>query len=554
MKPMRPVQEIYMKTIHFLLRLRPLHAAATLFAAILFPILPVAVLAQTSSYVQTNIVSDGSVTAQQTDSNMLNPWGIALGKAFWIDGEASGFSLVDSAAGVKQFNVTVPPASSSATKGSPTGVVINTDTTLFPITGGSANFIFATRDGSIAAWNTTTNPNAVTVVNNSSKGAGYTGIATDKNSTATYLLAANFNLGTIDIFDGSFNPTTLQGNFTDPQIPSGFSPFSVHVLNGKVYVAYAQISAQKKQVVGAGLGFVDVYDLDGNLVQEAIVQGSLNAPWGVAIAPAGFGSFGGDLLVGNFGDGVINAFDPNTFALKGSLQNAQDMPIANTGLWEIVFGSATLGDPNTLYFAAGIGGGKDGLFGSITVAPPPPASPDFTVQSSASTLDVTNAKAATATIALAPENGFSGAISLSCSGLPANATCSFNPSSVSLTSSGTVNAALSISETSTAAAAFHLNSLGTWGTLLHDHAGEALAFISPFTLLVFGGIRRRSFLVRSSMLVAAVLGLTLTMSGCDSSSRSSATPPPSNPTMAQIMVNATSGTITHSVPVTITLQ
>jgi uncharacterized protein (TIGR03118 family) len=304
----------------------------------LLPIVSVVASAQTSSFVQTNIVSDGSVTAQQTDPNMLNPWGIALGKAFWIDGQASGFSLVDNAAGVQQFNVTVPPASSAATKGSPTGVVINTDTTLFPITGGSANFIFATRDGSIAAWNTTTNPNAVTVVNNSSKGAGYTGIAVDKNSTATYLLAANFNLGTIDVFDGSFNPATLQGNFTDPQIPSGFSPFSVHVLNGKVYVAYAQISAQKKQVVGAGLGFVDVYDLDGNLIQEAIVQGSLNAPWGVAIAPSGFGSFGGDLLVGNFGDGVINAFDPNTFALKGSLQNAQGMPIANTGLWEIVFG------------------------------------------------------------------------------------------------------------------------------------------------------------------------------------------------------------------------
>jgi uncharacterized protein (TIGR03118 family) len=519
----------------------------------LLPIVSVVASAQTSSFVQTNIVSDGSVTAQQTDPNMLNPWGIALGKAFWIDGQASGFSLVDNAAGVQQFNVTVPPASSAATKGSPTGVVINTDTTLFPITGGSANFIFATRDGSIAAWNTTTNPNAVTVVNNSSKGAGYTGIAVDKNSTATYLLAANFNLGTIDVFDGSFNPATLQGNFTDPQIPSGFSPFSVHVLNGKVYVAYAQISAQKKQVVGAGLGFVDVYDLDGNLIQEAIVQGSLNAPWGVAIAPSGFGSFGGDLLVGNFGDGVINAFDPNSFALKGSLQNAQGMPIANTGLWEIVFGSSTLGDPNTLYFAAGIGAGKDGLFGSIAVAPPPPASPDFTVKPSTSTLDVTHAQAATATIALASENGFSGSISLSCSGLPANATCSFNPSSVTLTSAGTVNAALSISETSTTAA-FHPNSPDAGGTRLHGHAGTTLAFISPFTLLVFLGFRRRRLLVCSSMLVVALLGLTLTMTGCDSSSRSSATPPPSTPTMAQIMVNATSGTITHSMPITISLQ
>jgi hypothetical protein len=327
----------------------------------------------------------------------------------------------------------------------------------------------------------------------------------------------------------------------------------VHVLNGKVYVAYAQISAQKKQVVGAGLGFIDVYDLDGNLIQEAIVQGSLNAPWGVAIAPSGFGSFGGDLLVGNFGDGVINAFDPNTFALKGSLQNAQGMPIANTGLWEIVFGSSTLGDPNTLYFAAGIGAGKDGLFGSIAVAPPPPASPDFTVKPSTSTLDVTDARAATTTIALASENGFSGSISLSCSGLPANATCSFNPSSVTLTSAGTVNAALSISETSTTAAS-HPDSPDARGTRFHGHAGATLAFMSPFTLLVFLGFRRRRLLVCSSMLVVALLGLTLTMTGCDSSSRSSATPPPSTPTMAQIMVNATSGMITHSMPITISLQ
>jgi uncharacterized protein (TIGR03118 family) len=537
------------------IRIRPLHAAFKLFASILLPTLSAAAFAQSSAFVQTNIVSDGSVAAQQTDPNLINPWGVVPAKAFWIDGEKTGFSLVKNAAGVEQFDVTVPPASSTATKGSPTGVVLNANTAIFPITGGvgPANFIFATRDGGIAAWNTTTNPNAVLIVNNSSKGAGYTGIAVDTNSTATYLLAANFNLGTIDVFDSNFKPATLQGNFTDPQIPSGFSNFSVHVLNGKVYVAYAQInSTTKDQVVGAGLGFVDVYDLNGNLEQQAIAQGVLNAPWGVAIAPAGFGSFGGDLLVGNFGDGVINAFDPNTFASKGPLQNAQGASIANTGLWEIVFGTSTLGDPNTLYFAAGINGAKDGLFGSIAIAPPPPAAADFTVQASAPTLDVTKAQAANDTITLTPENGFTGAISLSCSGLPANATCTFNPTSANITGTSAVTSALTISESSTSAA-IHTNSSNNLSNLLHKHSGVALAFLSPFTLLAFAGFRKRSLLIRGSMLLAVVAGLTLTMSGCGSSDSSSSSQT-TTPTTSQIMVNATAGSITHSVPLTITLQ
>ena len=546
-----------MKHFYPRLGLRPLYAAARLFSSILLPTLSAAAFAQSSAFVQTNIISDGgtgSVTAQQTDSNLINPWGVVPAKAFWIDGEKTGLSLVKNAAGAEQFNVTVPPASSTATKGSPTGVVLNSNMNIFPITGGKgpANFIFATRDGGIAAWNTTTNPNAILIVNNSNKGAGYTGLAVDTNSTATYLLAANFNLGTIDVFDSNFKPATLQGNFTDPQIPSGFSPFSVHVLNGKVYVAYAQINpTTKDQVVGAGLGFVDVYDLDGNLVQRAIAQGVLNAPWGVAIAPAGFGSFGGDLLVGNFGDGVINAFDPNTFAPKGPLQNAQGTSIANTGLWEIVFGTSTLGDPNTLYFAAGINGAKNGLFGSIAVAPPPPAAPDFAIKASASMLDVTKAQPATDTITLTPENGFNGAISLSCSGLPANATCTFNPSSANITGTSAVNSTLTISESSTTAA---LSTSNTLSTLLHNHAGAALAFLSPFTLLAFTGFRKRSLLVRGSMLLAFVAGLTLTMTGCSSSSNSSSQTQTDTPTTAQIMVNATAGSITHAVPVTISLQ
>src|SRR5208282_3531151 len=156
----------------------------------------------------------------------------------------------------------------------------------------------------------------------------------------------------------------------------------------------------------------------------AISEGNLNAPWGMALAPAGFGGLGGDLLVGNFGDGVINAYDPGTFALIGQVQDASGNPIANSGLWEIVFGSNGVGDPDTLYFAAGINGEKDGLFGSIAVASSVASAGNFTFTSSASTLSVTASQAGTATLSLGSQDGFSGTVALTCSGLPASTSCS----------------------------------------------------------------------------------------------------------------------------------
>ncbi len=532
--------------VHFKAYTSARAAIAAIFASMSVLASPAA-HAQTSSFVQTNIVSDGAVTAAQTDPNMLNPWGIALGKAFWIDGQGSGFALVDAATGAQQFTVKVPPAASAA-KGTPTGVVINTDTTLFPITGGAANFIFATRDGSIAAWNITTNPNAVTMVNNSSNGGGYTGIAVDKNTTATYLLAANFNAGTIDVFDSNFKLAQLAGKFADPGIPAGFSPFSVHVLNGQVYIAYAQISSAKKQVVGAGLGYLDVFDLNGNLVKEAIQAGQLNAPWGVAIAPSGFGSFAGDLLVGNFGDGTINAFDPTSFAFKGSLQDSTGKTIANTGLWEIVFGSSTLGDPNTLYFAAGINGGKDGVFASIAVAPPPPAAADFTVMAAASSLSVNPTTPATDVLTLGSSNGFSGPVTLSCSGLPAGATCSFNPTPITLSSGGTATSTLTVTEAATTAM------YAAPGSYFGGHTGMAMAFLSPFGLLAFAGFRRRTNLLRGAAMMVLLAGFAFGVTGCggsNSSAASQATPP--STTNVSITVNATSGSITHTVPVAVAI-
>ena len=196
-------------------------------------------------------------------------------------------------------------------------------------------------------------------------------------------------------------------------MPSGFSPFGIHSIGGNIYVTYAQLNPSTgREAVGAGLGYVDVFDNNGNLVQRAINQGALNAPWGMALAPSGFGSFGGDLLVGNFGDGVINAFDPTSFALIGQLQSTPGTAIANSGLWEIFFGQNGAGDPNTLYFAAGINDGKDGLFGSIAVAPPAGGTASFSLAASAPTLTVAAGQAGTLTLSLTGSNGFNGPVTV----------------------------------------------------------------------------------------------------------------------------------------------
>lgn len=525
-------------------------------------LLPMTAAAQTtSSYTQTNIVSDGAVTAMQTDPTLINPWGISIGPQFWIDAAGSGFSEVDDANGNKAFAVAIPAASASEAHGSPAGTIYNSDSTVFVIPGStSAQFLFGNLDGSIAAWNPST-PQAVTVVNNAAAKASYTDIAVDKNATGTFLLAANFAGGTVDVFSSSFASTHLAGTFTDPAIPSGYSPFGIHSIGSNIYVTYAEVDPSTgREMVGAGLGYVDVFNNNGDLIQQAISQGNLNAPWGMALAPAGFGSFGGDLLVGNFGDGTINVYDPTHFSLLGQLQDSTGKAITNSGLWEIVFGSNGVGDPNTLYFAAGINGEKDGLFGSIAVASPAAGVGDFSFQASVSKLSVTTGQSGSVTLDLAGMNGFSGPITLSCSGLPTGDSCTFTPSTVSLSGTTTASVTASIS---TAAATSGPNPYSAAKHPLSSrqgHAGLALAFLSPFGFLALIGVRKKSSLIRGSMLTLVLAMITLTMAGCSSSSMpSSGTPAPTTPASptpvtSQVSINATSGAISHSVTIALTVN
>jgi uncharacterized protein (TIGR03118 family) len=523
-------------------------------------------MAQTgSTYVQTNIISDGgpgSVAAQVTDPSLINPWGVSVGPAIWIDKAGSGSVAVDTAAGKLVIpSVTIPAASSASTHGSPSGTVYNSAGTEFNLPGGGpAFFLFGTLDGTIAAWNTTSGTQAVTVVNNSAK-ASYTDIALDTNSTATFLLAANFKQGTVDVFDSTFAAHALTGNFADPKLPTGYSPFGIHSIGGNVYVTYAQVNANTGESVGAGLGYVNEFDNNGNFIARVASQSVLNAPWGMALAPAGFGSYGGDLLIGNFGDGVINAFDPKTFALVGSLNTSAGSPIANIGLWEIFFGqnsgqTTMLGDPNTLYFSAGINGEKGGLFGSIAVAPAATATGSFSLQASSTTLSVSGGGAGNLALSLAATNGFNGPITFSCS--PASVVCTFSPPSITLSGSGTTSVTVAIASVAPVAAppttggGYNRSAANHPVHLLQSRTGLTLAFIGPVGLLAFAGLRRRSILA-SGLLFALLLVVVTAITGCSSSTAPSTTMPAA-PATTQVTVNAISGSITQSVMVTFTVQ
>jgi uncharacterized protein (TIGR03118 family) len=258
---------------------------------------------------------------------------------------------------------------------SPTGVVFN-GTSSFNFlnkcgVSQHGRFIFSTEDGTIAAWNIGMSA-AVTVVDKS-PGAVYKGLAIGSNASGNFLYATNFRAGTVDVFDTNFNQVTLAGSFSDPGIMSGFAPFGIANLGGQLYVTYAkQDAAKHDDVAGPANGFVDVFDTNGNLVRRAATRGRLNSPWGVAIAPANFGRFSNDLLVGNFGDGRINVIDPVTGEFIDQLRdNTTNRAFTIDGLWAIVFGAGSTtpsGPSNTLFFTAGPNHEMDGLFGKIEPA------------------------------------------------------------------------------------------------------------------------------------------------------------------------------------------
>jgi len=326
------------------------------------------------AYKQTNLVSDGAVQAGETDTNLKNPWGLGAfpGGPFWIADNGTGLStLYDGAGNIVPLVVTIPPpkGSPSNTTATPTGLVWNGNPQAFLVQPQLPGlFIFATEDGTISAWNPTVDMhNAVLEVDNSNGGNGavYKGLALATNSTGIFLYATNFRAGTVDVFDAKFQPAKLSGSFHDPNIPTGYAPFGIALIDGNLYVTYAlQDSMKHDDVKGAGHGFVDIYDTDGNLITRFASKDTLNSPWGVARAPANFGPFSSRILVGNFGDGRINGF--SSFGdFRGQLHDTSNKAISINGLWSISFGIELAASPSKLYFTAGTNDESDGLFGSL---------------------------------------------------------------------------------------------------------------------------------------------------------------------------------------------
>jgi uncharacterized protein (TIGR03118 family) len=330
------------------------------------------------AYKQTNLVSDGAVPAQSTDPQLKNPWGIAAvpGAPFWISDNGTGVSTLYNGLGsTVPLTVKIPtpsgaPADSHAT---PTGIVWNPSGQSFLVAPKlPAVFIFAAEDGTISAWNPTVDiQNAILEVDNpqGASGAVYKGLALATNSTGVFLYAANFGAGTVDVFDSAFHPAKLSGSFTDSNLPSGYAPFGIALIDGNLFVTYALQDADKHDdQKGPGHGFVDVFDTDGRFISRFASRGALNSPWGVARAPLDFGPFSSRILIGNFGDGRINGFTSGG-DFQGALRNPDGRAVEIEGLWAIVFGTEAAADPNKLYFTAGTNGEADGLFGSVQAVP-----------------------------------------------------------------------------------------------------------------------------------------------------------------------------------------
>ena len=322
------------------------------------------------TYAVTPLVSDGAVTARFDDPNLKNGWGVAFNPtAFvWVAANGTGKATLYDGSGKPQSLVVAVP-------GAPTGIVFSGSADFVVHRSGlagPARFLFASEDGTISGWapNVDLN-NAIVAVDNGAAGSSYKGLALAGDGTGNFLYAADFHHGKVDVFDASFHPVHRPGAFVDPQLPAGYAPFGIQNLQGNLYVTYAKQDADAHdEIAGRGFGFVDVYDAAGRLIRRVASGGALNAPWGLALAPADFGRFSNALLVGNFGDGRISAYDLRDGDFLGQLRGHDGRRLAVPGLWGMAFGNGVLGQPSgTLFFAAGPNDEADGLYGRIDALP-----------------------------------------------------------------------------------------------------------------------------------------------------------------------------------------
>lgn len=318
------------------------------------------------------LVSNGAIPAPHIDSNLRNGWGVAFNPNgfVWVADNGTGKSTLYDGDGVPQSLVVTIPGAGGA-QGAPTGIVFSSSND-FAVTksgvSGPSRFIFAGEDGTISGWAPNVDgTHAILAVDNSPSQAVYKGLALASNGNGNFLYAADFHNGKVAVFDSKFQPASLPGSFSDLRLPAGFAPFGIQNLNGDLYVTYAKQDADRHDdVAGPGLGFVNIFNANGQLIRRIASRGALNSPWGLALAPADFGIFSNALLVGNFGDGRINAYDLPTGNFLGQMRGPDGKRLVIDGLWGVAFGNGINDQPtNVLFFAAGPNGESDGAYGRI---------------------------------------------------------------------------------------------------------------------------------------------------------------------------------------------
>jgi uncharacterized protein (TIGR03118 family) len=326
-------------------------------------------------YAQRNLVSDQAGRAELLDPSLVNAWGLAFGPMTpaWVANNGTDNSTLYSG-GIGGAAAVKVPLTVSIAEGAPTGMVYN-GTPGFPVDSGAssgpATFLFSSESGRITGWNISVSPTQAPVVK-TVPSAIFKGLAIANAAGGERIYATDFHNGRVDVWNSAFKRIHRPGAFRDPKIPSRFAPFGIQAIGGKLIVTYAkQDRDAEDDVPGAGHGFVDVYDTSGKLLRRFARRGPLDSPWGVARAPTGFGGASGALLIGNFGDGRINAFDPRSGRFLGPLRRRNGARLAIEGLWALQFGNGVIGGPKTLLFTAGPAGESHGLFGELTAAPAP---------------------------------------------------------------------------------------------------------------------------------------------------------------------------------------
>jgi uncharacterized protein (TIGR03118 family) len=349
---------------------------------------PAGATAHHGAYRQINLVSDQAGKANLTDSDLVNAWGLAAspgtnakpGSPLWVSDNGSDKATLY--AGASATSVSKVPLTVSVTGAAPTGQVFNGDSSAFVVkddqgNSGSALFIFDTENGTIDGWSPGVNPNGSSpstmteVARDNGANAVYKGLADATVKGKSFLYATNFRSGRVEAYDSTFTPVEMPGGlFVDRGLPTGYGPFGIAEINGKLYVSFAKQDATlHDDVAGSGHGFVDVFTNNGKFVRRLISRGALDSPWGMALAPASFGQFGGDLLVGNFGNGLINVYNPDNGAHLGVLRKSNGVPIQIDGLWGLMFGNGNAAKTGELVFSAGPSDESHGLLGKIVVAP-----------------------------------------------------------------------------------------------------------------------------------------------------------------------------------------